>query len=218
MGDKGAADVAVILVDKIIIEGHNEVLVPVSCAVHPETDYIFNTQEDVLQKYNLLICDTCTNGKQKLIMRYVLNQNKERLIVPANTPIGLLTALDGCIAEVTIITENGTTVSFRFDDVIDKEELCKVQRCILIQLLQQDSDVFGEKITRMEKTDLVQHYIDVEDTRPIYQKPYRLTASEKEALNQEVTEMLLGDTIEESVSLWSSPIILVPKEDGLNRL
>ena len=87
-----------------------------------------------------------------------------------------------------------------------------------MQLPQQNSDIFGEEIAEMGRTDLVQRYIDVGDTRPIHQKQYRLTPSQKEALNQEITEMLQGDIIEERVTPWLLPIILVPEKDGLNRL
>ena len=91
-----------------------------------------------------------------------------------------------------------------------------MQRRILIQLLQQNSDAFGDKITEMVRNDLVQRYIDVGDTRPIYQKPYRLTTLQKEVLNQNITEMLQGDIIEESVRHWLSSIVLVPKKIGSN--
>ena len=79
----------------------------------------------------------------------ILNQSKERLIVPTNTPIRKLTGLGRCVAEVTTVTENATNVSFQFDDVVDKDKLSKVLRRILIQLLQQNPGVFGEKITEM---------------------------------------------------------------------
>ena len=42
MEDKGAADATVIHVNKIIIEGHSEVLIPVSCAIHSKM-IIFST-------------------------------------------------------------------------------------------------------------------------------------------------------------------------------
>ena len=63
----------------------------------------------------------------------------------------------------------------------------------------------------MGRTDLVQHYIHVGNTKPIHQKPYRLPPEQKEALDQELNDMLKGGIIEESVSTWSSPIIMVPK-------
>ena len=91
--------------------------------------------------------------------------NEEKLIVPANTSIGKLNALERCVAEVTTITENTTSVSLQFDDIVDKGKLSNVQRPILIQLLQQNYDVFGEKIKEMGRSDLVQHYTDVGNTR-----------------------------------------------------
>ena len=77
MGSRGAADATLTLVNKTIIEGHRGNFVPVSYAVHPETDYIFHYQEDVLQKYNLISCDIITSDKQKVVMWHVLSQNKE---------------------------------------------------------------------------------------------------------------------------------------------
>lgn len=62
-GDKWAPDATVILINKTIIEQHSDVLVPVSCAIHPEIDYISHTQDYVLQNYNLIFCDIITNGK-----------------------------------------------------------------------------------------------------------------------------------------------------------
>lgn len=78
-------------------------------------------------------------------MWHVLDQNEEKLIVPANTPIRKLTALEKCVAKATTITENVTTVSFQFDDVVDKDKLSKVQRLILIKLPQQNTNTFGKK-------------------------------------------------------------------------
>ena len=126
-----------------------------------QNDYIFDTQQNALEKYNLISCDTITNVKQKLIMWHILNKNKERKIILANTSIGKLTPLERCVAEVTTITQNATTVSFQYDDVVDNDELSQVQRGILIQLLQHNSNVFGEKITENGRTNLVQNYIDV---------------------------------------------------------
>ena len=42
----------------------------------------------------------------------------------------------------------------------------------------------------MGRTDLVQHYIDVGNTKPIHQKPYRLPPALNEDLDQELNDML----------------------------
>ena len=98
----------------------------VSYTVHSETDYYFHTQEDASQMFNLISYDTITNGKQKLIIRHVFNQNEERLVILANTPTKKMTAVERCAVEVTTVTENATTIPFQFDNVIDKDELSKL--------------------------------------------------------------------------------------------
>ena len=56
--------------------------------------------------------------------------------------------------------------------------------------------------------------MDVGDSAPIKQHPYRVSPMKKEILDKEVQYMLKNDIIEESQSNWSSPCILVPKHDG----
>ena len=64
------------------------------------------------------------------------------------------------------------------------------------------------------KTNLIEHDVDVGDSAPIKQHPYRVSPMKKELLDKEVQYMLENDIIEESQSNWSSPCILVPKHDG----
>ena len=56
--------------------------------------------------------------------------------------------------------------------------------------------------------------MDVGDSAPIKQHPYRVSPMKKELLDKEVQYMLKNDIIEGSKSNSSSPCILVPKHDG----
>ena len=56
--------------------------------------------------------------------------------------------------------------------------------------------------------------MDLGDSAPIKQHPYRVSPIMKELLDKEFQDMLQNDIIEESQSNWSSPCILVPKHDG----
>ena len=56
--------------------------------------------------------------------------------------------------------------------------------------------------------------MDVGDSAPIKQHPYRVSPMKKELLDKEVEYMLKNDIIEESQSNWSSPCILVPNHDS----
>ena len=86
-----------------------------------------------------------------------------------------------------------------------------VQRKELAEVITQYREVFPDVPS---KTNLIEHDVDVGDSAPIKQHPYRVSPMKKELLDQEVQYMLKNDIIEESQSNWSSPCILVPKHDG----
>ena len=86
-----------------------------------------------------------------------------------------------------------------------------VQRKELTEVITQYREVFPDVPS---KTNLIEHDVDVGDSAPIKQHPYRVSPMKKELLDKEVQYMLQNDIIEESQSNWSSPCILVPKHDG----
>ena len=67
-------------------------------------------------------------------------------------------------------------------------------------------------------TNKIEHDIDVGDAAPIKQAPYRLNPKKVELVKAEIKSMLEADIIEPSHSEWSSPMILIPKEDGSVRI
>ena len=85
-----------------------------------------------------------------------------------------------------------------------------VQRKELAEVITQYREVFPDVPS---KTNLIEHDVDVGDSAPIKQHPYRVSPMKKELLDKEVQYMLKNDIIEESQSNWSSPCILVPKHD-----
>ena len=85
------------------------------------------------------------------------------------------------------------------------------QRKELAEVITQYREVFPDVPS---KTNLIEHDVDVGDSAPIKQHPYRVSPMKKELLDKEVQYMLKNNIIEESQSNWSSPCILVPKHDG----
>ena len=100
-----------------------------------------------------------------------------------------------------ILNDSGTKLS----------HLPLVQRKELAEVITQYREVFPDVPS---KTNLIEHDVDVGDSAPIKQHPYRVSPMKKELLDKEVQYMLKNDIIEESQSNWSSPCILVPKHDG----
>ena len=88
------------------------------------------------------------------------------------------------------------------------------ENAVIKQLVEEFSDLFPDVPGRTTATC---HDVDVGDTRPIKQHPYRVNPAKLTALRHEVEYMLRNGIIEESQSQWSSPCVLVPKPDGTFR-
>ena len=75
-------------------------------------------------------------------------------------------------------------------------------------------DVFAFSDDHLGRTSLVQHTIDTGDAVPIKQRPYRTTPENKQEIDRQVNDMLERGIIPESVSPWSSPVVIVKKKNG----
>ena len=81
-------------------------------------------------------------------------------------------------------------------------------------LFQKYRDVFAFSDDQLGRTSLVQHTIDTGDAMPVKQRPYRTTPENKQEIDRQVDDMLQRGIIQESVSPWSSPVVLVKKKNG----
>ena len=65
---------------------------------------------------------------------------------------------------------------------------------------------------QLGRTSLVQHVIETGDAAPIKQRPYRTSPESKQEIDRQVNDILERGIIQESVSPWSSPVVLVKKK------
>ena len=68
------------------------------------------------------------------------------------------------------------------------------------------------------ETDVIQHGMKLTDDTPIPCKPYLLPYAMREELRNEVYSMLKMGVVRPSTSPYASPIIMVKKKDGSNRV
>lgn len=108
-----------------------------------------------------------------------------------------------------------TAVSAPAFDV--NQSLSRQQQKELKALLHQYKDCFSSS-SRLRQTPLAKHRVITDEyARPLRQSPYRVSAREREAIKQQVDEMLRDDIIQPSTSPWASPVVLVKKKDGTLR-
>ena len=80
-------------------------------------------------------------------------------------------------------------------------------------MLAEYQDLFDTEIPG--KTDIIQHEINLEDTKPIALKPYyRRSPLEKEFIQDEIDKMLRQGIIKPSDSPWTAPVVVVKKKEG----
>ena len=65
---------------------------------------------------------------------------------------------------------------------------------------------------------LLPYDVEVQETVPIRQAPYRLSTQKRDFLRKEVTRLQQQGLIRPSISPWASPVVLVPKAGGEYRL
>ena len=68
------------------------------------------------------------------------------------------------------------------------------------------------------ETDVIQHRVKLTDDTPIRCKPYPLPYAMREELWNEVDSMLEMGVVRSSTSPYASPIVMVKKKDGSNRV
>lgn len=85
------------------------------------------------------------------------------------------------------------------------------QKTELGEILQEFSDVLKYVPGR---TNLAEHRIETETSRPLRQPPYRLPHAHRDSVLTELGEMEASDIIEPSASEWAAPILVVPRRMG----
>ena len=95
------------------------------------------------------------------------------------------------------------------------DQLTGKEKKELEKLLQQYKEVIDLKPGRAKRT---VHKIVTDGSGPISQRPYRIPPALKKNFCDELQTMFKDGLIEESSSEWSSPIVVVKKKDGSNRM
>ena len=93
--------------------------------------------------------------------------------------------------------------------------LTKSQEENVLQVLGAYDSVFTDVLG---KSNVIQHQITLTDSTPIRSKPYHLPYAIRENLKTEIQEMLDLGIIRTSASPYASPVVIVKKQDGSNRI
>ena len=86
------------------------------------------------------------------------------------------------------------------------------------EFLCQNRDLLITKLGDAPPCPLILHPIDTGDAQPIYQKYYRNPPDKTKFIEEQIKSELEAGFIEESLSPWASPVVVVKKKDGSFRM
>jgi hypothetical protein len=100
-------------------------------------------------------------------------------------------------------------------DVHINPELTSERKAELEKLVEEYSDVFTDV---PGSTNLIEHDIKLTSTTPVRSRPYPLPHAMRESFKSEIEEMHRLGIIEPTESPYASPVVIVKKSDGSNRI
>ncbi|UYV72818.1 hypothetical protein LAZ67_10000882 [Cordylochernes scorpioides] len=165
-----------------------------------------------------------SHNKGKL---WVVNSSTTAQIVPKGMCLGKiqrveennLTAISEC-SESNKEVKNANHAShadksdFKFLQNLISDDLSEEQQSQILSILKRYDKIFDKNNESVKQTSLAKHKIETGNHQPIKHRPYRVSPTERQAIQTEVDKMLDAGIIRHSESPWSSPVILVKKKDG----
>ena len=153
-------------------------------------------------------------------MKYI-SREREGNVVPVDDTDGATVAVAGVIHQ-DVDPELGEVPDLEgyrqregVRDVKLGDGLPEDQRRVLKDLVRRYPDVFTDM---PGETDVIQHQIRLTDDTPIRCKPNPLPYDMREELRNEVDTMLEMGVVKPSTWSYASPIVMVKKKDGSNRV
>ena len=100
----------------------------------------------------------------------------------------------------------------RLEDV----EISEETRRQFEEMCNRHPGAFSKNNRDIGKTTLIEMEIDTGDSSPVAQNPYTLPLKHHEWVRKEIETLEKAGVIERSLSLWASPVIVVPKKSAPN--
>jgi hypothetical protein len=92
--------------------------------------------------------------------------------------------------------------------------LTEQQQTQVTNLIAQNIDVFATDMSQIGCTDFITHKIQLNNTKPVSQRPYPMTPLKKEVIDKHVRDLLSQGVIERSNSQYNVPVVLVLIKGG----
>lgn len=138
-------------------------------------------------------------------------------ILSTISPVSKVTNVNSSML-INSIVVNETSSAIKAEQINTDSSLTSDVKDQLSNLLNEHRACFAFSLDELGKTECTEMRIELKDHVPVTYRPYRLSLSEREKVNNIINGLLANGIIQESTSEYASPIILVAKKNGDARL
>lgn len=163
-------------------------------------------------------------GKSKvyhtnMLKKYTKRDEKATMNVIEVVSAALLEASDSTADDVVddeeLLELNYVKGKETYQDVKIAETLDEQKKQDVLSKIEGYEDIFTEK---PGKTSLEEHHITLTSTTPVRTRPYAIPYNCRESLKKDIKEMEKMGIIRKADSPYASPVVIVRKPDGSNRI
>ncbi|CAG2216259.1 unnamed protein product [Mytilus edulis] len=157
----------------------------------------------------------------------IMNTTKDKIFLPANYVVAAVTPVNS--EDIISMSEDNDKVQnsdnskskvhtekdqniLQFD--LSNSDLTDEQKDLLTVFLHKNRKVFAENLRELGRTHMYEHAIETDDAPPVRKRFYRQTPHVFDEMNRQIEQMLKYDIIEESNSVWQSPVVMCKKKSG----
>lgn len=203
-----------------VIPPSSTLLVTLRADSSPLSEGILEPRRDALANKGLLATFCVVQVEDGNVVLPISNILAEPVVLPQGFVAALLSNID-CTEVIASLDSSSAHVPVEpvrltksdIESMIS-ETLYDGDRGSLVRLILEFSTLFDADGAPLGVAADVQHTIDTGDARPLRQRPYRVSLSERETISTQVDTLLSKHIIQPSTSPWSSPVVLVRKKDG----
>ena len=223
--------------NKLVLPRYTAGVYPVDIVEEPDTLVEFVATLDKCQA-QLPVCLKVTADKQVFLP--FVNSHKAATVLKPGTMLGSYRCINSAEEETSVQTCNRTKIlndlvpthpisqdtngedkEGKFKTLLQKQDwshLTHIQRLQLRRILLNNQSTFIVDQNELGTFKNVKAHINVKDTTPIRAPMYRYPEKAKPIIAKMLEEMEQKGVIEPSTAAWLSPIVLVKKPDGSQRM
>lgn len=186
-----------------LIKPHSSKLVKIPVTVQRGDIYVPETYLS-----NCYIPATVTQAHAGYAFIQITNPTNSDVIVSLLSPMKVDTLHNNYeVLNIEATSEKNDDIA----SMIKTDHLNLEEKCNLLQLCTNFSDVFYKENTPLTFTNQIKHCINTFDEIPIFSRTYRYPHVHKNEVDRQIKSMLEQNIIRASNSPWDSPIWIVPK-------